>query len=100
MASFGRFGGLRRPIAVGRGCFLLVKGRGGFPWGPEQEGEVPSGEGGAGTDRSRSGSGRPTEGGAGATAQPARQLARERRIDEASVDVEVAWEDRAPARGR
>ena len=58
----------------------------------------PRGNGGAGTGRSGSGSGEPTEGGRERRLRlDPDQLAREQRIDEAAVDVEVAWEDRAAA---
>src|SRR3954464_8380356 len=86
------------PIGAGRGCFLLVKGRGGFRGVSIKEEVVPMGtaaQAQAGRDRARE-----------SRLKAARerrlrldpnQLAREQRIDEATVDVEVALEQRRKA---
>jgi hypothetical protein len=86
------------PIGDGRGCFLLMKGRGEFRDVTNNEEVVPVGtasQAQAGRDRARD-----------ARLKAARerrlrldpdQLAREQRIDEAVVDVELAWEARSEA---
>lgn len=89
---------LRCPIQVGRGCLLLVEVAVHVCDGNEQEGMIAVGkatQAQTGRDRARE-----------ARLRAARerrlrldpeQLAREQRIDEAVVDVEVAWEARSEA---
>jgi hypothetical protein len=99
LGGFGRkLDGVVCPIGDRRGCFLLVKGRGGFAACRPRKGWYPMGtaaQAQAGRDRAR-------ESRLNAVRErrlrlDPDQLAREERIDEAAVDVEVAWEERTVA---
>jgi hypothetical protein len=85
------------PIGAGRGCFLLVKGRDGFRDLTNNEEVVPVGAAQAQAARDRARDARLKAARERRLRLDPEQLAREQRIDDAVVDVEVAWEERGEA---